>query len=531
MVLHTVWIVDPDAIFRQEAQDTLRRAGLEVMVLENVTRPWPWKEQDTLIIPADLLPAQRLPATVVALVTPGDAAAQVKALQSKVRWSIPRDPSWLPYLPAILAALQAGADYPEGQEICRPAVQRAKELASLRAMVAHVSQSLELEDVLEAAMEEIGRVLGVEACTISLVNETAGELLLCAQRGLHFSHLGMCMPLEQSLFGRVARTGDMAFIGNINRDPRLAMSDLAREQVGPVALVPMHSRGKVVGVLSAMGHSLPNLTIQEIAQLQVIADQVGTAVENAQLYQALKEHSASLEEAYARLQETDKMKDELIQNVSHELRTPLTILNGHVQLLLEGEMGELLETQRKSLDIVARKAKQLGRLVADVVTLEAVSPETLGIALLDLGQLARAAVEGYRPTATAAGVELREEIPDGLPQALADGTRITQVLDNLLANALKFSHSGGTIIVRVKEEGRWLWVGVSDTGIGIPTEKLPRLFDRFYQVDGSIRRRYGGMGLGLSIVKHIVEAHGGQVGVESKLGEGSTFYFILPKVD
>jgi hypothetical protein len=242
MVKHTVWIVDPDAIFRQKAEDALRGAGLEVRELEKVTQPWPWEEQDTLIIPADLLPAQRLPATVVAVIAPGDAAAQVKALKSQVRWSIPRDPSWLPHLPAILAALQAGTDYPEDQESYRPAAQPAKELAGLHTVAAHLGQSLELEEVLEAAMEEIGRVPGVEACTISLVNEKTAELVLCAQRGLHFSHLGTCMPLEQGLFGRVARTGEMAFIGNINRDPQLAISDLAREQVGAMALVPMHSR-------------------------------------------------------------------------------------------------------------------------------------------------------------------------------------------------------------------------------------------------------------------------------------------------
>jgi len=528
MANSTVWLIDPDAIFRQKAKDTLRGAGLEVMELEEVTQPWPWQEQDTLIIRADLLPVQRSPATVVALVAPEDRAAQARALKSPVQEFIPRDPSWLSHLPGILAAMQASTDYPQARERDGTPAQEPKELASFT-VAPRLGQSLELDEVLEAAMAEVSRVLGVEACTISLVNEKAGELLLCAQRGLHFSHLGTCMPLEQGLFGRVFRTGEMAVLGNINLDPYLAMSDLAREPVGAMALVPMHSRGKVVGVLNAMGHNLCSLTTQEIAQMQVIADQVGTAVENAQLYQALKEHSAKLEAAYAQLQETDKKKDEFIQNVSHELRTPLTILNGHVKLLLEGDMGELAAAQRRSLEIAARKADQLGRLIEDIISLEAVSPETLGIAPLDLGQLARTAVEGCRPTATAAGIELREEIPDGLPQALADGFRITQVLDNLLSNAIKFSRGGGTITLRVNKEGNWLWVRVSDTGIGIPSDQLPRVFDRFYQVDGSAKRRFGGMGLGLAIVKHIVEAHGGQVGVESKVGEASTFHFTLPQ--
>ena len=260
-----------------------------------------------------------------------------------------------------------------------------------------------------------------------------------------------------------------------------------------------------------------------------VANQVATAVENAQLYQAVREHATNLEEAYKQLQEVDKLKDELIQNVSHELRTPLTFVKGYVQLMREGELGPLTEDQRKALEVMARKTDHLARLVSDIVTLETVSRETLDIKPIDLGQLAQMALDGCRPAALEAGIELRAEIPEELPPVLADWARISEVFDNLLANAIKFSPDGGTITIRIKEQQNKLRVEVSDTGIGIPREKLNRVFDRFYQVDGSTRRRFGGAGLGLAIVKRIVESHGGEVGVESKLGEGSTFHFTLPK--
>lgn len=286
---------------------------------------------------------------------------------------------------------------------------------------------------------------------------------------------------------------------------------------------------RLAGILQLSSRQPQAYDEQAQRLLLTVANQVATAVENAQLYQEVKKHAANLERAYARLQEVDQLKDELIQNVSHELRTPLTFVKGYVQLLLDEELGPLTESQRKSLDVVARKTDHLARLVTDIVTLETVSRETLDIKPIDLGQLARMALEGCRPAASKASIVLQEDIPAGPSYALADWSRISEVFDNLLVNAIKFSPDGGTITVRVKEEGDWLRVEVSDTGIGIPTDKIHRIFDRFYQVDGSPRRRFGGAGLGLAIVKRIIESHNGQVGAESEPGEGSTFYFTLPK--
>ncbi len=406
---------------------------------------------------------------------------------------------------------------------------RAEELAALNVVAARLGQFLELQEVLDAATEEVTRVLSVEASAISLVNEATGEVVLRAQRGLRYSHLGMCIPPGQGMSGHVICTGKPLIAGDVSEDPRLVVPDFAREQVQAMILVPMRSRGEVVGVLSAMSHSTRQFTTREIALLQAIANQVGMAVVNAQLFQTVKEHFASLEEAYARLQEADQLKDELIQNVSHELRTPLTFIMGYVQLLMEEELGSLTGTQRRSLDVVARKTEHLAQLVEDFITLEMVSPETLEMAPVGLEQLARTALEVSRPTAVVAGITLREEIPENPPLVLADPSRVSQVFDNLLANAIKFSFEGGVVTVRLVEEEDCLRAEVSDTGIGIPAEKSSRLFERFYQVDGSSRRRYKGAGLGLAIVKRIVEAHGGQVGVESEVGEGSTFYFTLPK--
>jgi PAS domain S-box-containing protein len=419
----------------------------------------------------------------------------------------------------------------ENARLYADARQRAEELTALNAVAARLGQSLDLQEVLDAAMEEVARVLSVEASAVSLVNPEEGALVLQAQRGLRYDHRGMRIPAAQGLSGQVVRTGKVLITGDVEGDPRLAVPSFARERIRAMALIPMHSRGQVVGVLSAMSHSSREFTEREVSLLQAVANQVGTAVENAQLYQAVKEYAADLERAYARLKEADQVKDELIQNVSHELRTPLTFLKGYVQLLMEEELGPLNQEQRRSLEVVARKTTLLNRLVGDMVTLETAREAALDLAPVDLGQLARAALEGCQPLAARSGIELREEIPENLPRVMADRDRIGEVFYNLLHNAVKFSPGGGTITVRMtaQEEG-YVQIEVSDTGIGIPEEKLDRIFDRFYQVDGSSRRRFGGVGLGLAIVKQIVEAHGGQVTARSRVGEGSAFQFSLPSV-
>ncbi len=408
---------------------------------------------------------------------------------------------------------------------------RAEELSALNTVAARLGRSLELQEVLDGATEAVTHMLSIEASGISLVDEKNAELVLRAQRGLRFSHLGMRVPLGKGLSGEVVRTGKVLVTGDVSRDPRLAVSDFAREQVQAMVLVPMHSRGKVVGVLSAMSHTRHRFVQREITLLLAIANQVGAAVENAQLYEEVREHALDLEEAYARLQELDKMKDEMIQNVSHEMRTPLTFVKGYVQLFLDGQLGPVTDIQRNSLEVVARKTDHLTRLVSDIVTLQIVSAETLNRQPIDLAQLAREALEDCRAEATEADITLQADIPEGLPLVLADGPRISQVFDNLLANAIKFSLDGGTIRMRVREEGNFLRTEISDSGIGIPADQLTRIFDRFYQVDGSAQRRFGGAGLGLAIVKLIIESHGGKVAVKSQLRKGSTFSFTLPKAN
>lgn len=227
--------------------------------------------------------------------------------------------------------------------------------------------------------------------------------------------------------------------------------------------------------------------------------------------------------------EENRYRDELIQTVSHELRTPLTYIVGYVDLLLSGQPGALNSEQISSLQIVANKTRALDRLVSDLMSSGQPNAEDLLLEVLNLGELAEQAVQGIRASAAEQGITLLTDIDHHAGLVLADSGRMGQVFDNLLGNALKFSPSHGMIMVRVFRRIQHVRVEIEDTGDGISPDDQGHIFERFYQARASCRRPQSGLGLGLAICKRIIEAHGGQIGVTSQEGVGSTFYFELPE--
>lgn len=223
----------------------------------------------------------------------------------------------------------------------------------------------------------------------------------------------------------------------------------------------------------------------------------------------------------------DEMKNQLLSTVSHELRTPLASIKGFASTLLRDDVQWDAATQREFLQIIDQEADRLGELIANLLAMSRLEAGVLRMDFerLALPSLVREVLAEMQPRAP--GHTLAADVPAGLPEVWADGRRIRQVLHNLVENALKYS-SGGEIAVRVRREGPMVHVSVSDQGIGIAPDQLARIFERFYQVDGAATRRAGGVGLGLSICKGIVEAHGGHIWAESTPGVGSTFHFTLP---
>jgi signal transduction histidine kinase len=262
--------------------------------------------------------------------------------------------------------------------------------------------------------------------------------------------------------------------------------------------------------------------------LIAVAAQLSLAIERERLLEAEREAAEALVEQNERLIEIDRMKDRFVSSVSHELRTPLTSMVGYLELLVGGE-DELDEEERAHfLEIVNRNCLRLNRLVDDILFVARVDAGRLSLERegVDFGELAASAVESARAAASGKGIDLQLSVEEGLPQLEADSLRLTQMLDNLISNAVKFTPAGGTVTVSVSSSGAGIRLAVADTGVGIPADEVDRVFDRFFRASSSSVAQ--GTGLGLSIVKSIVDVHGGTISVESTEGVGTTFAVDLP---
>jgi signal transduction histidine kinase len=262
-------------------------------------------------------------------------------------------------------------------------------------------------------------------------------------------------------------------------------------------------------------------------------------------YRALQQRNAELERAISHLREIDQLKSNFLATVSHELRTPLTSIIGFSEMLAKGIAGPLNEEQTEYASTILERGEELLRLITHVLEMSKMEMGTMRLNLESvwLGDIVHRAFSAASIPAERAGVHLLDELEPGIPRVVVDADKIQQVLVNLVSNAIKFNRPNGHVAVRAElapmrrpveedffgeETADALRVSVSDTGIGIPEDQLARIFDAFYQVDSSSTRQHGGAGLGLSIVRKLIEAHGGEVWAESILGAGTTFHFTLP---
>ena len=289
---------------------------------------------------------------------------------------------------------------------------------------------------------------------------------------------------------------------------------------------PVAVQGEVVAELVVDGRREPPPAVRD--SLTTVAAQLALALDRERLLAMERKAAEALAEQNERLRELDRMKDQFVSIVSHELRTPLTSMVGYLELVLEGEAGELTDDQQQFLGIVDRNCARLNELVDEILFVARVDAGrfTLACESVDLTELAEAAVMSARVPAERKGVEISLSASNELPPLWADPTRLTQVLDNLLSNAVKFTPAGGTVRATVSRRGDTAQFEVADTGVGIPKDEVERLFERFFRA--STATAIPGTGLGLSIVKAIAEAHGGTISVESEEGVGTTFRVDLP---
>jgi signal transduction histidine kinase len=271
-------------------------------------------------------------------------------------------------------------------------------------------------------------------------------------------------------------------------------------------------------------------TLDQVVTEQIIQLRSALQSANRNLEQRVRDRTSELNEALQRLSELNQMKANFVANISHELRTPLTHVKGYLELLVTESLGSVSEEQRHALQVTQRATNKLESIIEDLIMFSLASRGEMSMRLdkVDIARVVLLAVKSSMPKAEERGVQVLAAIPDNVPPVQADPEKLGWVLNQLLDNGIKFTPSGGSVIVSLKEEGRNLiLVSITDTGIGIPSNRLKEIFEPFHQLDGSSTRHYGGTGLGLSLVRQIVEAHGSLLDAQSVEGKGSTFKFPL----
>ena len=285
-----------------------------------------------------------------------------------------------------------------------------------------------------------------------------------------------------------------------------------------------------------LGQALIDLKFIKRSQLdQAVTEQIiqlrsALQAANRTLERRVEDRTSELQKALERVSELSQLKANFISNISHELRTPLTHIKGYVELLITESLGQITEEQKHALQVSQQSTNRLETLIEDLIMVSLASRGEMSIKQedVDIRRLANLAVKSLGGKATERGVNLHAVVDDDVPLIQADSQKIAWVLGQLLDNGIKFTPSNGSVVVSVKREGENLViVSVTDTGIGIPANQLEDIFEPFHQLDGSTTRRYGGTGLGLSLVRQIVEAHGSMLDVQSTEGRGSTFKFPL----
>ncbi|MCS7177773.1 MAG: GAF domain-containing protein [Anaerolineae bacterium] len=335
--------------------------------------------------------------------------------------------------------------------------------------------------------------------------------------------------------GRVSRQQAPLLVDALFRSETTVLRDIPHTTTGRLvglarqwglmdaALAPMLIRGQPVGLLALgrpPGH--PPIDEGEMEFLNIVAGNLSVAWENARLYQEAVETAE-------RLKEVDRLKSQFLANMSHELRTPLNSIIGFSRVILKGIDGPITEQQRQDLEAIFNSGQHLLGLINDILDISKIEAGKMELSFepTDLGEIIRGVMSTAIALVKDKPIELQQSIPPELPTIIADSRRIRQVLLNLVSNAAKFTDQG-FIRVEAHADEEFVTISVSDSGIGIPPEKLPHIFEAFTQVDASPSRKYGGTGLGLTISKSFVELHGGKIWVESELGKGSTFTFMLP---
>jgi signal transduction histidine kinase len=347
-----------------------------------------------------------------------------------------------------------------------------------------------------------------------------GLATLLAEHGIWASVPSVQLtPLAEQLV--LPRFGEFLLKNNFIAESQLQAALAQQQAASRERPLPLGQILLEMGVVTR--EQLDVAAIQQVRQLQEMLIE-----DNRQLQRHVNNYVQELWQALRKLDELNQLKSNFLANIRHELRTPLSNIKGYIELLAHGYIGEISAEQKEALAVVSQAAAHLEQLINDLIRFASSAKGELALEqssfLLD--DLATRLLGNIGAKAAAGEVTLKIEIPPALPPVLGDQEKIYWVLFHLLENAIKFTPAGGEVRLTAAP-GKRVRLQVRDTGIGIPPDRIREIFEPFHQLDGSSTRAYGGLGLGLALVRQVVEMHGSQIEVESRPGHGSVFSFDL----
>jgi PAS domain S-box-containing protein len=424
----------------------------------------------------------------------------------------------------------------DNSRLYREAERRRQHAEELARLARRLAESLDVTAVSERIVESVLTLFGAASAVLRRLRpDRSLECLAVAGRRLGPSYQpGYVLPSGEGLVGRVVATGASMWTADIVHDPNVELTDEFREALDrashrAVLAVPLRAKGEIIGALSIADSTSRSFSPSEVELLEAFADEAALALSNAWLHEDVQQRGRDAELAREGAEAANRAKDEFLAVLSHELRTPLTAMLGWVRMLRSGQLDPI--QAGRAMEAIERNTRLQAQLINDLLDVSRIVAGKLELDRypVDLEAIIGAALESLRRDADSKGLRVDAALDSGVGPVWGDPVRLNQVMVNLISNAIKFTPSGGRIEVRLDQRGSRARVRVADSGVGIEPDVLPYIFDRFRQADSSHRRGHGGLGLGLAIVRQLVELHGGSVKAESEgRNRGTTFVVELP---
>jgi signal transduction histidine kinase/CheY-like chemotaxis protein len=510
----------PSRPLRNSLTDHIIRTRQTLMINENIDQRMKDLGIDNVVVGAPTQSYLGIPMTI------GDQVIGMLAVEDLLPYQhTDRDRDLL-----TAVARQAAISF-QNVRLLEETLRRADQLQTAAEIARESTATLALDTLLDRAVNliqegfhyyHVSTFLIDDRREKAIVRAATGEAGAEMRRTGHFLAVG-----SKSIIGYVTHSGQSLVVNDVSQDQIHRAHPLLPETRAEIG-IPLKIGEKVIGALDVQANTLNAFSAEDTSVLQILADQLAIAVENTRSYELSQS-------AVDEMRKADQLKSQFLANMSHELRTPLNSIIGFSRVILKGIDGPVTELQQQDLTAIYNSGQHLLNLINDILDLSKIEAGKMELNFeenVNIGELANSVMSTVTGLVKDKPIRLSRDISTDLPTFRADPLKIRQVLLNLLSNAAKFTEQGSITLHASIQTGpaghTEVIVSVIDTGPGISPEDRKKLFQPFSQVDASATRKTGGSGLGLSISRHLVEMHGGKIGVESEVGQGSTFYFTLP---